>query len=421
MIPLIKGVRDIFPPDSELWGHIKKEAENLFRDFGFSEILIPIMEKTELFKRGIGEQTDIVEKEMYTFADRNGESATLRPEATASIARSYISHKMYADDPIRKFYTIGPMFRRERPQKGRYRQFYQIDAEIFGQSSPYADAQLIIMLKTLMDRLKVKDTTLHINSLGCVKCRPAFNDSFKNFLIKISDNLCRNCQTRANTNPLRTLDCKNKSCSDFTKKAPKISDFLCEECKEHFATVCEALKDTNIDFQINNRLVRGLDYYTKTAFEIQTDALGAQNAIAGGGRYDGLVKLLGGPDMPAVGFAIGFDRLAEIIALNNVSYTQKPEIFIAALGKQCIKEAFLWMSALNAVGIKTETEFSEKSLKSLMRRAGKIGALNVIIIGERELEKKEALFRDMNTKKQIEIKLDNPVKNIIEILSKKAV
>ncbi|MBW1614938.1 MAG: histidine--tRNA ligase [Deltaproteobacteria bacterium] len=420
MIPLIRGIRDIFPPDSDLWRHIKNTAENLFQDFGFSEILIPIMEKTELFKRSIGEQTDIVEKEMYTFTDRDGESTTLRPEATASIVRSYIFHKMYAEDPIRKFYTIGPMFRRERPQKGRYRQFYQIDAEIFGQSSPYADAQLIIMLTILMDRLEVKDTTLHINFLGCFKCRPDFNNSFKKFLIKISDNLCENCKKRAETNPLRVLDCKNESCFQLTAEAPQISEFLCKECKEHFETVCKALKNTNIKFQMNDRLVRGLDYYTKTAFEIQTDALGAQNAVAGGGRYDGLVKLLGGPDMPAVGFAIGFDRLAEIIALNNINYAQKPEIFIAALGKKCIKEAFLWASALNAVRIKTETEFSGKSLKSLMRRACKIGASNVIIIGDQELEKKEAVFRDMNTKEQIGIKLDNPVKNIMEALSKKA-
>jgi histidyl-tRNA synthetase len=312
MIQLIRGFKDILPGEVELWQEIERVARQLFEDFGFKEIRIPIMEKTELFARSIGEDTDIVEKEMYTFADRKGDLITLRPEATASICRAYIQHKLYAKDPVQKFYVIGPMFRRERPQKGRYRQFYQINAEIFGVQSPLVDVQLIFLLIKLFTRLNVADLAAHINSLGCPKCRPDFRAALSEFLVDVNDKLCSNCIRRRDRNPLRVLDCKVPSCREALTDAPSIMDYLCDDCSKDFAEVKAKLEKLSIPFVVDKRLVRGLDYYARTTFEIQTQSLGAQSAVAGGGRYDGLVKELGGPDIPATGFAIGFDRLTEV-------------------------------------------------------------------------------------------------------------
>jgi len=320
MVQLIRGFRDILPGEIEIWQHIEDIAISLFEGFGFKEIRIPIMERTELFARSIGEDTDIVEKEMYTFPDRKGDLLTLRPEATASIVRAYIQHKLYAQDPVQKLYTIGPMFRRERPQKGRYRQFYQINAEVFGIDSALIDAQLIVMLATLLGRLSVDDAMPHINSLGCRECRPRFTELLTAFLADRSERLCTDCQRRSGKNPLRVLDCKVPSCRETLTEAPSIIDTLCPDCQVNFETVCEALDRMKVPYQIDKRLVRGLDYYTRTTFEIQTGKLGAQNAVAGGGRYDGLVKALGGPDLPATGFAVGFDRLAEIVSMQNRIY-----------------------------------------------------------------------------------------------------
>ncbi|MBT8364855.1 MAG: histidine--tRNA ligase, partial [Deltaproteobacteria bacterium] len=315
MIQLIRGFKDILPGEVELWQKIEKIARKLLEDFGFSEIRIPIMERTELFKRSIGEDTDIVEKEMYTFPDRKGELVTLRPEATASICRAYIQHKLYRRDPVRKLYMIGPMFRRERPQKGRYRQFYQIDAEIFGVQSGLVDVQLIFLLVTLCKRLNLKDVAAHLNSLGCPACRPQFKKALTDFLVSVGDKLCSDCVRRRDRNPLRVLDCKVPTCREALTEAPSILDHLCDECRSDFDQVMDSLTKLDVPFSIDKQLVRGLDYYTRTAFEIQTTSLGAQSAVAGGGRYDNLVKELGGPDIPATGFAIGFDRLAELVGL----------------------------------------------------------------------------------------------------------
>ena len=333
MIQLIRGFRDILPGDVELWQHIERTAIELFRAFGFQEIRIPVMEKTELFARSIGDTTDIVEKEMYTFPDRKGDLITLRPEATASIVRSYIQHKLYAQDPVQKFYMVGPMFRRERPQKGRYRQFYQIDVEIFGVTSPLADVQLIYLLHVLFDRLAVPDTMAHINSLGCPECRQEYRKVLVNYLNTVADRLCADCRRRKDTNPLRVLDCKVPTCREALTDAPSILDSLCRDCREDFDTVQERLTRLDIPYIVNDRLVRGLDYYNRTTFEMQTGSLGAQSAVAGGGRYDGLIEMLGGPSLPATGFAIGFDRLVEVCALDSSLYHQSPDIFIAALGE----------------------------------------------------------------------------------------
>ena len=412
MIQLIRGFKDILPGEVELWQKIERIARGLFEDFGFNEIRIPIMERTELFKRSIGEDTDIVEKEMYTFPDRKGELVTLRPEATASICRAYIQHKLYSQDPVQKYYMIGPMFRRERPQKGRYRQFYQIDAEIFGVQSGLVDVQLIFLLVTLCKRLKLQDVGAHINSLGCPKCRPDFKKALTDFLVSVSDKLCPDCIRRRDRNPLRVLDCKVPACREAITGAPSLLDHLCDECRSDFDLVMESLTKLDVPFVIDKQLVRGLDYYTRTAFEIQTTSLGAQSAVAGGGRYDNLVKELGGPDIPATGFAIGFDRLAELVALNAPEPVQQPDLFIAALGAKSQTLAFDWICKLGLDGIRVEMDLADKSLKSQMKRANRLGAPYVLILGENELEAGEAVLRNMQTKEQTSVSLDNMVGDI---------
>ncbi len=417
MIQLIRGFKDILPGETELWQKIEKTATDLFEDFGFQEIRIPVMEKTELFARTIGEQTDIVEKEMYTFADRGGDMITLRPEATASIVRSYIQHKMYAQDPVRKFYTIGPMFRRERPQKGRYRQFYQINAEILGIASPYADAQLMYMLHLLFSRLCLSDLSAHINSLGCPKCRPDFRDALLGFLDGRSEELCEDCRRRSQSNPLRVLDCKVPKCRESMTDAPAITDSLCAECRTHFETVQKALNLLGVPFEIDKRMVRGLDYYTRTTFEILTGSLGAQSAVAGGGRYDGMVQMLGGPETPGIGFAIGFDRLAEICAMNAHDLQKRPDIYIAAIGDACQEKAFEWICTLGKQGICAEMDMEGKSLKSQMKRADRLRVSQVLILGEDELSSGTALLRNMKTKEQVSIPMGNLPEKIKEIIS----
>ncbi len=419
MIQLIRGFKDILPGESELWQHIEKTAAALFEDFGFKEIRVPIMERTELFARSIGEDTDIVEKEMYTFPDRKGDLITLRPEATASIVRAYIQHKLYAADPVKKFYTIGPMFRRERPQKGRYRQFYQLNAEVFGTGSPYVDAQLIFMLKTLFNRLGVTDIKAHVNSLGCPACRPDFQTALNVHLAGKQAALCSDCRRRMDRNPLRVLDCKVPGCREAMVNAPSILEHLCNPCRTHFETVKAALENLATPFTVDKRLVRGLDYYTRTTFEMQTGSLGAQSAVAGGGRYDGLVKALGGPEIPATGFAIGFDRLAEIVAQAGNSFDRNPDLFVAALGQAAQPIAFEWISKLSAAGILTEMDFAGRSLKSQMKRANRMGAAYVLMVGGDELDKKIAILRDMNTKEQTEIPFEGLTETISARLGKK--
>ena len=416
MIQLIRGFKDILPGEVEQWQEIERISRELFEDFGFKEIRIPIMERTELFKRSIGEDTDIVEKEMYTFPDRKGDMITLRPEATASIVRAYIQHKLFAKDPVQKFYLLGPMFRRERPQKGRYRQFYQIDAEIFGVASPLVDVQLILMLVTLFDRLKVPDISAHINTLGCPQCRPAFKSALREMLISVSDRLCSDCIRRRDRNPLRVLDCKVPACREALEEAPSILDHLCPECEDDFAEVRNSLDKLEVPYVIDKRLVRGLDYYARTTFEIQTGSLGAQSAVAGGGRYDGLVKELGGPQIPATGFAIGFDRLAEISGLKPADYCRKPDVFVAALGERSQSLAFEWICQLGLTGIGAEMDFSDKSLKSQMKRADRLGSSYVLILGDKELEEKTAILRNMENKEQVSVPLNDIIQTIKNML-----
>lgn len=414
----IRGFRDILPEQIRLWQKVENLAVDLFTAFGYEEIRIPILEKTGLFARSIGETTDIVEKEMYTFDDRNGDKLTLRPEATASICRAYIQHKMYATEPVRKFYMTGPMFRRERPQKGRYRQFYQIDAEVFGLDAAYVDCELIFLLNELFQRLGLSGLTAHINSLGCPECRPRFTRALLDFLEARKQDLCDICTRRMDRNPLRVLDCKVQTCQTALTGAPATVDYLCPACEDHFKTVKTTLEKQGVDFSVDKSLVRGLDYYTRTAWEIQTTSLGAQSAVAGGGRYDGLVKELGGPDTPAIGFAIGFDRLVEIMEqLTPASAPPGPDLFIVALGDPAMELAYHLCCDLNQAGIRTDTDFRGKSLKALMKRADKLNARYVLIAGQAELAENALILRNMQTKEQVSIPMDG-LRHKIETLLK---
>lgn len=413
----IRGFRDILPEQIRLWQEVEKQAVQLFDAFGYKEIRIPVIEKTQLFARSIGETTDIVEKEMYTFEDRKKDKLTLRPEATASITRSYIQHKMYAAEPVKKFFTIGPMFRRERPQKGRYRQFYQIDAEVFGVASPYIDSELIFLLNELFKRLGLSGLSAHINSLGCPDCRPKFQKALLDLLNSKKEQLCDNCLNRMNKNPLRTLDCKVEGCREALSDAPSTIDYLCDACTSHFNTVKATLKKQGVDFIVDKSLVRGLDYYTRTAWEIQTTSLGAQSAVAGGGRYDGLVEELGGPSTPGIGFAIGFDRLVEVMEqLRGEEEKQQLDLFFVCLGDNALEKGYHWSCELNMAGIQTDIDFRGKSMKALMKRANKLNAGHVLIVGDNELAQNAVVLRNMATKEQADIPVDQLVPQLKERL-----
>lgn len=404
-ISSVRGFRDILPEETLKWQRAEEKIRTIFFDFGIREIRIPVLEKTDLFKRGIGEATDIVEKEMYTFLDRGNEYLTMRPEATAGVIRAYIEHHLYEKDPIAKLFTIGPMFRRERPQKGRFRQFHQINVEFLGQEDPRIDAELMAMLMHLLNELGLSNLKLEINSLGCAACRPAFRETAIGFLKQKEGELCADCRRRLETNPLRIFDCKNEACQETIAGAPLILDFICDECREHFEEVKSHLGLLDVSFVINRKMVRGLDYYTRTAFEITTESLGAQNAVTGGGRYDGLVEMLGGPAISGIGFAIGFDRLIAMLPDTDGQNASGPHIFIAALGNDALRHAFSLCNTLRRTGIRAEMDLSGKSLKSQMKRANKLGCSHTLIIGDTEMGEGAAPLRDMlsGTQESIDI------------------
>ena len=415
-IKAIRGFNDILPDEIGKWQFVEKIAREVFEGFGYSEIRIPILERTELFSRGIGEATDIVEKEMYTFTDRSGNSLTLRPEATASMARAYLEHQLHTFDPVAKLYCMGPMFRYERPQKGRYRQFYQIDAEVFGVENPMVDAEVILMLIHFLKKVGLEKLELQINTLGCGACRPRYRDALKKFLEKKSFQLCEDCQRRLQTNPLRIFDCKVETCQGVIADAPRAVDFICEECQQHFDKVKEYLKMAGLDFVINPKMVRGLDYYTRTAFEVVSYQLGSQNAVTGGGRYDNLFQEIGGLDVPGIGFAVGMERLVSLLPKRK-GFIQYPDLFIAALGEETCKWAYQTVNQLHLQGIRAELDYEGKSLKSQMRRANKLKARYVLIMGEEELKKGRAVLRNMETKSQEDI----PVGDLLTSLKSKII
>lgn len=389
----VKGFNDILPDESGRWQYIEQTARRVLELNGFGEIRVPVMEKTELFCRSIGDATDIVEKEMYTFIDKGENSVTLRPEGTAGVMRAFIEHKMYAHDPIAKLYYMGPMFRYERPQKGRYRQFHQIGAEITGVHEPLADAQVLNMLTSFFREIGLTEPTLQINSLGCPECRPAYRTALRSFLEKRMERLCEDCKRRFATNPLRTLDCKVPGCIEASTGAPSVLEHLCSGCDDHFSSVRRYLDLSTTPYSINSRMVRGLDYYTRTTFEMVTGLLGSQSAVAAGGRYDGLISQLGGPAIPGIGFAMGLERVA--LLLGSQEFISLPDLFIATMGEGERDVAFRLMDDLLKSGVRVEMDYEGKSLKSQMRRADKLKARYSVVIGGNEVASGRASFKRM--------------------------
>jgi histidyl-tRNA synthetase len=406
-ISSIKGFADILPGDVEIWQWVEAAARRVFNSYHFSEIRIPILEKTELFSRSIGETTDIVEKEMYTFQDRDATRITLRPEGTAGVVRAYVQSEMYKSEPVRKLYYMGPMFRRERPQKGRLRQFHQIGAEALGRGDPLIDAEILLLLSDFFNAVKLSELSLQLNSLGDSACRPAYREALLAFLRQRKDSLCANCQRRMERNPLRVLDCKEPGCIEATKDAPSILESLCAPCREHFATVQRLLNQSGVRFTLNPRMVRGLDYYCRTTFEWTTTQLGSQGAVAAGGRYDGLVQELGGPAIPGVGFAMGVERLTMLLRLQETVGSKGPDLYIVWLGDRARDWAFSTVHRLRRAGFSVEVEGEARSLKSQMRRADKLKAVRVLIVGDNELTQNTAALRDMADKQQRDIILTN--------------
>lgn len=397
-----RGTKDILPDASGCWQYIEQTVRDLCRNYGYSEIRTPVFEHTELFLRGIGETTDIVEKEMYTFTDRGERSLTLRPENTAAVVRSFLEHKLYAGPQPVKLYYTGPMFRYDRPQAGRYRQFHQFGIEAIGSAGFAIDAEVIALAEQFLRHLGLTDLKLYINSVGCPVCRPLHRKALQEFLRDKLPGLCSDCQSRFDRNPLRILDCKNNKCSDLTQGAPEIGECLCGECSTHFEGLKGLLTAAGIEYTVNPRLVRGLDYYTKTAFEIQYSPLGAQSAVCGGGRYDGLIAECGGSPTPGIGFAIGLERVILALEKQGIAKTGKGDIdvFIAPLGEKGQTAAFSLLCRLREQGLAADMDYMNRSLKAQMKYAGKYPAAFVAIIGDEEVEQNKVMLKNMQTGEQ---------------------
>lgn len=400
-------MNDILPADIALWQLVEEKARSFFGRYGYAEIRTPILEEMGLFTRSIGDTTNIVEKEMYVFQDKNDKWVAMRPEGTASVVRAYVEHNVSQEDPAARFYYMGPMYRHERPQKGRYRQFYQIGCEVFGVAGARLDAEVIHMADRFFREFGLENIHLEINSLGCPICRPKFLTAFFNFLHKNEDRLCNDCKRRMERNPLRALDCNQEGCRRLTDEGPSIQDFLCEVCEKDFDQVIVTLGALKTPYKINAKIVRGLDYYQKTTFEFLSsdpNAVGSQNAVAGGGRYDGLVRLLGGPNVAGFGFAVGMERLIEVLrAAGKTPPVERSGLFLAALGEKALNEAMKIASELRSAGVAVSMEYEDKSLKSQMRRADKVGARYVAILGDQEIAKKSIALKDLTAGSQEEI------------------
>lgn len=415
-----RGTKDILPDSSGYWQYVEKTIREVCRNFAYQEIRTPVFEHTELFLRGIGDTTDIVEKEMYTFTDRAKRSITLRPENTAAVVRSYLENKLYSGPQPTKLYYIGPMFRYDRPQAGRYRQFHQFGVEAIGAQGPGIDAEVISLAVELLKKLGLNDLNLLINSVGCPQCRPVYRTKLQDFFRNNVANLCSDCQSRYDRNPMRILDCKNETCAEYSKGAPHMLDCLCEECSDHFLGLQKLLTAAGINFAINPRLVRGLDYYTKTAFEIQYSPLGAQSAVCGGGRYDGLIAECGGQPTPGIGFAIGIERV--LLALEKQELLPQInstiDVFVAPLGVETQAAAFQLLSKLRHAGIAADMDFMNRSLKAQMKYANKYPAKFVALIGEDELVQQKIMLKNMKTGSQELMDMTALVHMILEGMEK---
>lgn len=398
-VSAIKGTHDILPQEARAWQKVEAVAKATFELYGYREIRTPVFEATELFEKGTGQTTDIVQKEMYTFTDKGGRSITLRPEYTPSVARAIIEHRLdLLPEPMR-YYFIGPMFRFDKPQKGRFRQFHQVDIEVFGENDPAIDAEIIEMADHLLKKLKVTETEVLVNSVGCRNCRPAYLKDLRAAAAAVEASLCPDCRRKAETNPLRIFDCKIEACREIARGFPEITSYLDPECSEHFRKFRSYLDLHGIPHRIEPRLVRGIDYYTKTTFEITTAKLGAQNSILGGGRYDDMMKDLGGPDISATGFAMGVERLLSVAELEPAG---DKFIYLAYMGDEAKREAILLARFLRSHSVECLLEFKERGLKSQLSRASKLGASWALIIGEEEVGKGRYQLKDMEEGTQIE-------------------
>jgi histidyl-tRNA synthetase len=410
MIPSLRGTRDILPGEVEKWQHVERTARELCERYGYLEVRTPILEREDLFAKGTGESTDIVQKEMYAFTDKGGERVTLRPEATPSLVRAYVEHNLEQALASAKLYLIGPMFRYERPQKGRYRQFHQLDVEVFGLSDPAIDAEVIDLAWSLIDTLGIPEAELVINSVGCVNCRPVFQKALLDALGEDLPKLCDDCQRRATVNPLRIYDCKVEADQPIIDRLPHAVDYLCEACKAHFEGVKRQLQAWDIPWRISHRLVRGLDYYTRTTFEVLGGTLGAQNALLGGGRYDRLVEHLGGPDRPGIGFAAGMERL--VLALPEMTAPPIVQAFVVGIGEDGRAEALALLRELRRAGVAAQMELDTRSLRGQMKRADRLQAPLTLIVGGDELARGEVTVRDMKTGEQRAVKRQDVVSQL---------
>ncbi|AEF95084.1 Histidyl-tRNA synthetase [Desulfotomaculum nigrificans CO-1-SRB] len=412
-----RGTNDILPGEVEKWQYLEELARQVCREYGYSEIRTPIFEHTELFARGVGETTDIVEKEMYTFTDRGDRSITLRPEGTAAVVRAYLENKLYAlPQPIKLFY-IGPMFRYDRPQAGRFRQFHQFGVEVFGSNSPAIDAEVIAMAMDIYHRIGLTNLELHINSVGCPQCRPVLRQKLQEYFRPQLAELCPNCQGRFDRNPLRILDCKSEKCQEIGRHAPTTLDVLCPECQAHFELVKGYLDAVGVKYIVDNRLVRGLDYYTNTAFEIMTRDIGAQSSIGGGGRYNGLIEACGGSAAPGIGFALGLERILLTAERQGITFpiSRGPAVFVATVGAGAETESFALVQKLRRHGIAADKDYLGRSLKAQMKYAGKLDARLVIILGEEELSRGVAVVRNMQAGSQEEVPLADIISYVKEV------
>lgn len=405
----IKGTEDVLPKDSYRWQFVEDVMRKESAAYGFKEIRTPVFEHTELFARGVGQTTDVVQKEMYTFDTKGGESVTLRPEGTAGAARAVLEHGLVNDSlPIKASYFVS-CYRYEKPQAGRLREFHQFGLECYGTQSPVADAELICAAQSIFDRLGIKQLRLEINSIGCPACRAEYHKALKEYFYGYKDELCETCNSRLEKNPMRILDCKSPVCSKIAQGAPKITDYLCDECKEHFASVQKYLDAAGVEYTVNPTIVRGLDYYTKTVFEFVTDFIGAQGTVCGGGRYDGLIEELGGKHLPSLGFAMGIERLLMLMDKQGIEIPQPStcDLYVAVMGESASLKSFEIIKAVRSCGLIAETDIVGRGLRAQMKYADKIGAKFSMVLGDNEIEQGKAVIKNMSSGEQTEIVLDD--------------
>lgn len=405
----IKGTEDVLPKDSYRWQFVEDVMRKESAAYGFKEIRTPVFEHTELFARGVGQTTDVVQKEMYTFDTKGGESVTLRPEGTAGAARAVLEHGLVNDSlPIKASYFVS-CYRYEKPQAGRLREFHQFGLECYGTQSPVADAELICAAQSIFDRLGIKQLRLEINSIGCPTCRAEYHKALKEYFYGYKDELCETCNSRLEKNPMRILDCKSPVCSKIAQGAPKITDYLCDECKEHFASVQKYLDAAGVEYTVNPTIVRGLDYYTKTVFEFVTDFIGAQGTVCGGGRYDGLIEELGGKHLPSLGFAMGIERLLMLMDKQGIEIPKPStcDLYVAVMGEKASLKSFEIIKAVRSCGLIAETDTVGRGLRAQMKYADKIGAKFSMVLGDNEIEQGKAVIKNMSSGEQTEIVLDD--------------